>query len=104
MLRAGNDLGMVSKSQIVVGAKVNLGRGLAILAGNPDRRVLGGDNDTLRLVGACGLDGLDFGLEDLVELCLGLGGGHSGGGGEWIEDETTSNVDVGGGGDTTEHS
>lgn len=104
VLRAGNDLGMVSESQIVVGTKVDLGRCLAILAGNPDGRVLGGDNDTLRLVGACGLDTLDFGLEDLVELCLSLGGGHSGGGGEWIEDETTSNVDVGGGGDTTEHS
>lgn len=59
-------------TEIVVGAKVDLGRGLAILASDADGAVLGRDNDTLRLVRASSFDSVDLLSKDLGEVVLGL--------------------------------
>lgn len=57
-------------TEIVVGAKVDLGRGLAIFASDADGAVLGGDNDTLRLVCASSLDRVDLLSKNLGEVVL----------------------------------
>lgn len=69
---AGDDFRMIGEAEVVVCTKVNLSRSLSVLACDPNSRVLGGDDDTLRLVGACCPDGVDLGLENLVELGLSL--------------------------------
>lgn len=98
---------MISQTQIVVSAKVDLRGDLAVLASDLDSRVLGRDNDALGLVGASGLNGLDFGPEDLVELGLGLGGGHCSGGvadGRGGRDnDAASDVQAGGRDDAAKH-